>query len=149
VAAVLVAGGTALFGLSFGHVKGASMSPYLAEGDALVLQRVAPSSLREGDVVLLRLDGHPVLHRVVGIARAEDGGLSVITRGDANPAPDTPVPIGAVEARLVFAVPYLGGVTVAVLRAWRAGLPLSLAALGAIVNASRLGGGGRQAAGGA
>jgi signal peptidase I len=149
VAALLVAGGTSLFGLSFGHVEGASMSPYLAEGDALVLQRVAPSSLREGDVVLLRLEGRPVVHRVVGIARAEDGRLSVVTKGDANPAPDTPVPIDAVEARLIFAVPYLGSVAMTALRAWRDGLPLSLAALGAIVIASRLGGRRRQAAGGA
>lgn len=82
-AIVALACGGALSMLEPIAVTGGSMSPALRHGDlALVRRHAVP---REGDIALLRLEGHSAaLHRVVWVRR--DG--SFVTKGDANPIED-------------------------------------------------------------
>jgi signal peptidase len=65
-------------------VQSGSMAPHIQTGDALLVRPVAEDDLRVGDVVsFYQPDGAAIVtHRVTGVEGA------VITKGDANPAPD-------------------------------------------------------------
>lgn len=80
-------------GLRMLSVQTGSMSPLVQAGDALMVRPVDPQSLRPGDVVsFYSPDGSAIVtHRVI-----ESGG-SIITQGDANPAPD-----GALDPALLI-----------------------------------------------
>ncbi len=82
-------------------VAGRSMEPSIHLGDLALLERVDdPHSLKPGDVVLWCLGKGCVLHRVQGF---QDG--RIITKGDANPYPDPPVPLEAVKYRMLLRIP--------------------------------------------
>ncbi|MEM3361675.1 MAG: signal peptidase I [Candidatus Bathyarchaeia archaeon] len=89
-----------LTGLPFGVfiVVGKSMEPTLYAGD-LVL--VCGKDYGVGDIVVWSrgVFSH-VMHRVVNVSSSY-----IITRGDNNPVDDPPVPLDAVEGRMVFHVP--------------------------------------------
>ncbi|MEB2836860.1 MAG: signal peptidase I [Desulfurococcales archaeon] len=79
-------------------VGSGSMRPAMEVGDLVV---VAGKNYHVGDVVVwCRGARLCVVHRVVRIA---DG--YVVTKGDANPAPDPPVPRGLVKGRVALVVP--------------------------------------------
>lgn len=82
-------------------VRGVSMAPRLVEGDRL---EIAPTRLYwPGDVVAFQNgDGHLIVHRLLGYRRHR-GRLACITRGDAAPLPDAPVPLGHLLGRVVEA----------------------------------------------
>ena len=63
------------------RARGASMRPWVRDGDVVLLRAGAP---RVGDIVLLRLGDFGLIHRVV--ARRRDGRLCVA--GDALPRSD-------------------------------------------------------------
>jgi signal peptidase len=88
-------------------VAGGSMEPTLGVGSIAVMERVDGSMVRANDVVKFREpeSNRVVTHRVVAVL--PDGQLTM--RGDANAVDDpVPVPRGAVEARLLFVVPFVG-----------------------------------------
>lgn len=97
-----------LLGVQPALVSGVSMEPSLHHGDVVLTRRVPPETLRPGDVIRFRSGQVPVLHRIVQVRRGGDGALVFTTRGDANPYPDPPVPAAAVEGKVVFAVPRIG-----------------------------------------
>ncbi len=77
-------------------VQGSSMRPALSNGDLALLQGVAPSALREGDVIVVAVpaplqerDHLPpdIEHRIVGVTHTAHGVLFT-TKGDANRRPD-------------------------------------------------------------
>ncbi len=74
--------------------EGWSMSPTIRVGDNVLLERA--DNARVGDVVLLDLDGTPVLHRVIDVGEGK-----VWTAGDGLPRPDAPVTLEHVVARAV------------------------------------------------
>ena len=118
-------------GLSLGHVEGGSMTPHLEDGDVALVRRVDPASLRVGDVVIFGRDGQTIVHRIVERSAQADGTLVFTTKGDANPVADAPVPASQVNAKLVLAVPMLGGAfdsAIGFWRQWQAGV-LVVAAL--------------------
>ena len=80
-------------------VRGGSMAPLLRDGDRV---RIARARLYlPGDVVAFRAgDGRIVAHRLLGY-RLHHGRLACVTRGDAIPAPDPPVPFGQLLGRVV------------------------------------------------
>ncbi len=91
-------------------VSTSSMKPTLERGDVVV---VIPSRhVNTGDIVLLRLNGRYILHRVVNLVEA-NGTLGVITKGDANRVSDQQMagipysPINEVKGKLftVFGAP--------------------------------------------
>lgn len=76
--------------------RGASMAPFIRDGDEVLVEPLARPP-RRGEVVLVRVAGGAVvLHRVLA-SRA--GG--VVTRGDAQEVPDAPVPAAEVLGRAV------------------------------------------------
>lgn len=67
------------------QVRGWSMLPAVWPGDTLIIERVASNCLSKGDLVLFNRDCRLFVHRIV--ARDVESS-SVLTRGDAMPAPD-------------------------------------------------------------
>jgi signal peptidase I len=71
-------------------VMGWSMLPAVWPGDTLVIERIRKEDVVNGDIVLFNRDRRLFAHRVVSSSSAGD--LTVLTRGDAMPAPDPLVP---------------------------------------------------------
>ncbi|HYG61388.1 MAG TPA: S24/S26 family peptidase [Thermoanaerobaculia bacterium] len=80
-------------------VRGLSMAPRLRDGDRV---EIAPARFyRPGDVVAFRnADGHLIVHRLLGY-RLRAGRLACVTRGDAAPLPDAPIPFANLLGRVV------------------------------------------------
>ena len=93
VSPAITAGETAVF-----TVTGGSMLPFLGGGrDRVVIHAVDYSSLRRGDIVLVKAaEDRYLLHRVIQIKN--DG---FVTRGDWNPSDDGEFPPEALFARVI------------------------------------------------
>ena len=78
------------------RVRGASMRPWLREGDRIRIRPAAGGRLRRGDIALFwRGPGRPILHRVVRVRR-EAGAIRYDCLGDAESGPPETVPAPAV-----------------------------------------------------
>lgn len=88
-----------------------SMRPAIAAGDIVLTQSVSATGVHRGDIVTFSdraLGGRLVTHRVVGIRRSGQR-LEFLTRGDANPAPESwSVGSRSSLGRVVLSVPGLG-----------------------------------------
>jgi hypothetical protein len=84
-------------------VRGECMAPLLADGSRA---RVAAARLYlPGDVIVFRAaDGRLLAHRLLGY-RLQAGRLALVTRGDACPVHDAPVPLDSVLGRVGEARP--------------------------------------------
>jgi hypothetical protein len=58
------------------------MSPTILPGERVLIAPADPGTLRIGDIVKFRLDGHLILHRLVARRRRPDGALQFVFRGD-------------------------------------------------------------------
>ena len=105
VVASMVAGGLA--GLRPAVISGISMEPELSSGDFAIVDDVAAEDIEIGDIVRVRIGGAAMIHRVVEVADGPSG-LVFTTQGDNVERPDPPVTAGAIDGRVVFAVPLLG-----------------------------------------
>lgn len=81
-----------VFGIGFSSILSNSMQPSFSAGDLLVTRQVQASTLKVGDIVVLRAATtyDPYSHRITAITDAA-GQLSVTTKGDANPSADTEI----------------------------------------------------------
>lgn len=97
-AEILLKGGSFQF-----RAHGASMAPFIRDGDLLTVAPVDAARLEIGDVALCRTCWDRIkAHRVVG-KTVQDGVLLLETRGDARLSPDRPVPGDRVLGRVVRA----------------------------------------------
>lgn len=82
-------------------VRGGSMAPLLADGDRVAIAR--RRLYLPGDVVAFRAghgaDSRIVAHRLLGY-RLHHGRVACVTRGDAAPQADPPVPWGELLGRV-------------------------------------------------
>ncbi|GIG38993.1 signal peptidase I [Cellulomonas phragmiteti] len=95
-----------------------SMVPTYNPGDVVVVRGVkdARTEVRVGDVISFQpLPDDPTLvtHRVIEVRSTSDGPRWV-TRGDANGADDEPLQAKQIKAEVVYHVPYVGHVMLAV-----------------------------------
>jgi signal peptidase len=91
-------------------IGGASMSPAIPVGAAVIVTRVPVDQLAVGDVVsLVAGQSRSVFtHRIIAIVDG-DRGIAVRTRGDANDAADpTLVPEADILGRVTGTIPYAG-----------------------------------------
>jgi signal peptidase len=96
-------------GMGMYAVRSASMTPALTKGDLVIVERVDPGEVRQGDVVTMAVrPGATVTHRVVSVV-SNEGRPVFTTKGDANATAD-PVPVRAdqLQGRADARVPLLG-----------------------------------------
>ena len=68
-----------------------SMAPAIHRGDTLLFRSEPIESVAKGEILLLPLadgSGRSYVHRVVDMSENSDSTITVLTKGDANPAPD-------------------------------------------------------------
>ncbi|MEM2866657.1 MAG: signal peptidase I [Candidatus Hadarchaeales archaeon] len=78
------------------------------KGDLVVVRGVSsPSELKVGDVVIYQRSPNviPVVHRVLALL---ENGTMLVTKGDANTIPDSPISFGMVRGKVVGVIPNLG-----------------------------------------
>lgn len=91
-----------------------SMVPTIMVQDAIIIGRVDPSDLEQGDIIsYLATDsyysGKVITHRIIGIEEASDGTLLFRTKGDNNNVADgTLVDEDNVYGKVLFRIPMLG-----------------------------------------
>ncbi len=81
-------------------VTGWSMLPSVMPGDTLVIEHISIDAAAEGDIVLFGRDRRLFAHRVVTKCEAQNA--AILTRGDAMPANDVPVPESDLLGRVSF-----------------------------------------------
>jgi len=102
--AILFLGKVIWFPVAFMIVVGRSMEPTYSVGDLVVGVATYLRGFNVGDVVVWCRDFWRtacVVHRAVNISSSY-----VVTRGDANPGPDSPVPVSSVYYVIVAHVPW-------------------------------------------
>jgi len=101
--------------LHFARAVSGSMEPMFKPGDALVVKPVSRERLSVGDVVLLpESPGSSSIraHRIIAVSDTDEG-IAVTTKGDANPAADSPpMVVESAEAPVVEAVIPLSAVPI-------------------------------------
>jgi len=81
-------------------------------GDIALIINAPPATIKIGDIIQYRTTDAPTIHRVID--KYESGGtLWFVTQGDANNAPDDPVNARNVMGKVVFTIPQLGWVSIA------------------------------------
>jgi signal peptidase I len=80
------------------QVTGWSMLPAVMPGDTLVIERTHHDTVAPGDIVLFGRDRRFFVHRVVATSQPQSD--AVLTRGDALPAADPPVPANDLLGRV-------------------------------------------------
>lgn len=94
-------------GYRFFAVLSGSMSPAFDTGSLVAVKPVDPALLQEGDVITFAGPQGAVSHRIVGIET--EGGLSYVTKGDANDVVDSGTVLAdQVIGVVALAIPWLG-----------------------------------------
>ncbi|MFM1790643.1 MAG: hypothetical protein RLZZ526_970 [Actinomycetota bacterium] len=108
-------GSAIFFGREALIVRSGSMAPAFSAGDAVLVRRVSgedTARLRAGDIITYRASTTSrllVTHRILRTSVDAAGNRTFITKGDANPQPDTdPVTESAVIGTVTGVVPRLG-----------------------------------------
>jgi signal peptidase I len=92
------------------RVMGSSMLPSVWPGDTLLIERVPVNAVSTGDLVLFGRDRRLFVHRVVSVGSAGDATkdatveATILTRGDAMPQTDPPVPSRDLLGRVAYIV---------------------------------------------
>lgn len=90
-------------GFGIGVVLTGSMEPTLHENSLIIVTRARDFSV--GDIVVYQTGGTPVVHRVIELDT--DAG-TLTAKGDANNAPDMPVPLSKIKGKVAFSIPFIG-----------------------------------------
>ena len=73
------------------RAPGTSMHPTIRHGDVITVEPVAPANLKRGDIILYRLQGNFIAHRILKIEERKGCSLNFILKGDASTGCDAPV----------------------------------------------------------
>ena len=83
------------------RAPGWSMHPTIKDGETIMVEPVAPSAVKTGDIILYQFDSGVVVHRVVRVEK-NNGTPLFILRGDALGSHDEPVAVEQVLGKVVF-----------------------------------------------
>lgn len=93
------------------RANGKSMHPTIKDGEEIVVEPVAPSHVKRGDIILYQRQRGVIAHRIVGIgsdhhrATTQPSALSprdvLLLRGDATDFPDEPVEVSRILGKVV------------------------------------------------
>ncbi len=104
---------TGTFGYHPAIVGSGSMRPVIDVGDIVVVQHVSPEELKVGDIVqYYSPEGYTITHRIIEIREGPEGKI-FITKGDANEMADAPFTADRIVGKVVFVIPKLGYIPLA------------------------------------
>jgi len=94
-------------------VVSGSMSPAIEQGDIAIIKRIKPDEVELNDILLFRMEGARIAHRVVDIRKDERGLPMFVTKGDANERIDSePVLAEQVVGKVIHVIPRAGWITI-------------------------------------
>jgi signal peptidase len=102
-----------LFGIQPTLVGGPSMIPTLRVGDIAIVRDATAEEIKINDVIRFKMGAIWEMHRVVEI-RTAGGQRTFITMGDNNDVEDAPVNPQQLQGKLIFIVPRLGWIPIAI-----------------------------------
>ena len=91
-----------------------SMVPTINVEDAIIIQRIEPENIKQGDIISFLATesyykGKVITHRVIGIEKSSDGSLLFRTKGDHNNVADSSlVNEKDIYGKVIFRIPMLG-----------------------------------------
>lgn len=94
-----------------------SMVPTYSPGDMIAVKAATANEIQVGDVVTFQpVSGDPMLitHRVINKQLGGTSGTLFTTQGDANGAPDAPIVAAQIKGKVMYHVPYIGHMAMAV-----------------------------------
>lgn len=102
-----------LFGYSILRVETGSMEPELKVGSIILVKKVDPATLKDGDVITYigqetPVKGHLVTHQICEEPREENGKYYFVTKGLANTLPDPEFDDSQLYGKVVYKIPLLG-----------------------------------------
>lgn len=108
-------GGTpTVFGYALYRVSSGSMEPFLQVGDIIISKECDPMELKQGDIITYngtsgQFAGKRVTHRVITEPYFDksDGKYYLVTKGDDNPAEDTPILTTQVTGKYLDKIQFL------------------------------------------
>lgn len=89
------------FGYGAAVVLSGSMEPELSIDDLIIVK--SDENYSENDVVVYQDGEILVVHRII-----EMEGESIVTKGDANNAPDQPIDLSRIKGKVVLSIPAVG-----------------------------------------
>lgn len=113
IALILLWGSTGLLGFKPTVIASGSMRPALDVGDIAITVLTPPEKIKVGDIIQYwrASETAPTIHRVIEINRAQ-GITYIITKGDANTAPDEPIMATTKLGKVVFIIPKIGWISI-------------------------------------
>lgn len=104
---------SAYFGFGIFTVMSQSMKPYMSAGDEILTDVVSARDVKTGDVILfINPDNlEQIAHRVIKSATIDNKSYTITTKGDSNPAVDTPTLTYNANApirRVIAVIPVVG-----------------------------------------
>lgn len=116
VLTIMVWSTTGMLGCQVTVVAGGSMRPTMDVGDVIVVVQTPAEKIGEGDIIQYWKSGFdaPITHRVIEVKNS-GGALIVVTKGDANNAPDEPILVTPRQKllKVVFTIPKVGWASIA------------------------------------
>lgn len=146
ISVILVWGSTGLLGFQPSVITSGSMMPALDVGDIVIIVQASPEKIKVGDVIQYWRQGDPapIVHRVIQIDQA-GGTIYIVTKGDANNAPDDPITVTQTIGKVALVIPKLGWISIAlktaIAEAWSfvsANTTLAYATLVAVASAASI-----------
>jgi signal peptidase len=113
ISLILIWGSTGLLGFQPNIIASGSMRPALDVGDIAVTVQTSPENIKVGDIIQYWRQGEsaPIIHRVIETYKS-GGTTYIITKGDANNAPDDPITPTQTVGKLIITIPKLGWVSI-------------------------------------
>jgi signal peptidase len=113
-AVILIWGSTGLLGFQPNIIASGSMRPTLDVGDIAITVQTHPETIKVGDIIQYWREGEPapIIHRVIEVYKS-GGATHIVTKGDANNAPDDPITPTQPVGKLVLTIPKLGWISIA------------------------------------
>ena len=95
------------FGYGVAVVLSGSMEPEFSKGDLIVVRET--DTYKVNDIVVFQDGNSLVVHRIINI-----DGETITTKGDANQSADEPITFSAVKGKVLFWIPFVGGIVDAI-----------------------------------
>lgn len=107
---------TGVLGYQVTLVASGSMRPTMDVGDVIVAVQTPAERIMKGDIIQYWRSGFdaPIVHRVMEV-KSSGGALIVVTKGDANNAPDEPILVTPKQKllKVVLTMPKIGWISIA------------------------------------